>query len=94
MGQQKNKVIKRKRRQAYLQRKVAAQAAAVKAKTTPRPARAKSGGVAKAAPKAAAPAPAPHVEAPAAEHVPVASEEIPSGGDATEPSEVPAGSAE
>ena len=42
MGKQYNKVIKRKRRQSYVVRKVAAQAAAVKAKTVARPARAKA----------------------------------------------------
>ncbi len=35
MGKQYNKVIKRKRRLAYVQRKDAAQAAAVKVKTAP-----------------------------------------------------------
>ena len=41
MGKQYNKVIKRRRRLAYNVRKVAAQAAAVKAKTSrPRPTRA------------------------------------------------------
>ena len=54
MGKQYNKVIKRKRRQSYVVRKVAAQAAAVKAKTVARPARAKAEPRA-AKPKAAAP---------------------------------------
>lgn len=36
MGKQYNKVIKRKRRQSYVLRKVAADAAAVKTKTAPR----------------------------------------------------------
>ncbi len=53
MGKQYNKVVKRKRRQAYLQRKVAAQAAAVKPKTAPVAAKApKKAPKAEAAPKA------------------------------------------
>lgn len=74
MGKQYNKVVKRKRRQAYLQRKVAAEAAAVKPKTAPVAAKApkkvpKAEAAPKApkvpkAPKAAAPAPAPEAAAP------------------------------
>jgi hypothetical protein len=67
MGKQYNKVIKRKRRHAYVQRKDAAQAAAVKVKTAAARPAAKTAKAARAprAPKtapvsaAAAPAPAP-----------------------------------
>jgi hypothetical protein len=67
MGKQYNKVIKRKRRHAYVQRKDAALAAAVKVKTAParpaaKPAKAKSAPrTPKTAPAstAAAPEPAP-----------------------------------
>ncbi len=66
MGKQYNKVVKRKRRQAYLQRKVAAQAAAVKTKTAPVAAK-----PAKKAPKAeAAPKPAKVPKAKAAPQTP------------------------
>jgi hypothetical protein len=67
MGKQYNKVIKRKRRHAYVQRKDAAQAAAVKVKTAAAKPAAKTARAPRAvrAPKAApvsaaaAPAPAP-----------------------------------
>ena len=73
MGKQYNKVIKRKRRQSYVLRKVAATAAAVKAKTVRKPVKAK------AEPKAPKPKPAP-APAPVSaevEGVPVATEEHP-----------------
>ena len=67
MGKQYNKVIKRKRRHAYVQRKDAAQAAAVKVKTAATRPAAKAAKAARAprtpktaaVPAAAAPAPAP-----------------------------------
>jgi hypothetical protein len=67
MGKQYNKVIKRKRRHAYVQRKDAAQAAAVKVKTAAarpaakaaKPARAPRTTKTAPASPAAAPAPAP-----------------------------------
>lgn len=65
MGKQYNKVIKRKRRQSYVLRKVAADAAAVKAKTAPRAVKPK------AEPKAPKPKPA--------DKAPVATEEHPAG---------------